>query len=82
VAPLYSTLIQIDPLHYPNIIGDVASGWKIARDGLTYTFTIRPGIRFHDGSTLTSADVKASYDKIIFPPSGVRSVRKKPDTPR
>ena len=34
------------------------------------------GIRFHDGSPLTSADVKATYDKIIFPPQGVRSVRK------
>jgi len=76
VAPLYSTLLQIDPYHYPKIIGDVASEWKISPDGLTYTFKIRSGIRFHDGSPLTAADVKASYDKIIFPPAGVRSVRK------
>jgi peptide/nickel transport system substrate-binding protein len=76
VAPLYSTLLQIDPYHYPNVIGDVASEWKISPDGLTYTFKIRQGIRFHDGSTLTSADVKASYDKILFPPPGVRSIRK------
>ena len=75
VAPLYSTLLQIDPYSYPNIIGDVASEWKISPDGLTYTFKIRPGIRFHDGSPLTAADVKASYDKIIFPPPGVRSIR-------
>jgi ABC-type transport system substrate-binding protein len=45
-------------------------------DGLTYTFKIRPGIRFHDGSPLTAADVKATYDKIVFPPDGVRSIRK------
>src|SRR5499427_9730294 len=64
VAPLYSTLIQIDPQNYPKIIGDAASEWKIAPDGLTYTFKIRPGIRFHDGSSLTAADVKATYDKI------------------
>jgi peptide/nickel transport system substrate-binding protein len=76
VAPLYSTLLQIDPYHYPKIIGDVASEWKISPDGRTYTFKIHEGIRFHDGSALTSADVKASYDKIIFPPPGVRSVRK------
>src|SRR5262245_37587977 len=75
LAPMYSTLLQIDPYSYPNIIGDVASDWKIAADGLTYTFKIRPGIRFHDGSSLTAADVKASYDKIIFPPEGVRSPR-------
>src|SRR5206468_10645078 len=75
VAPLYSTLLQIDPYSYPNVIGYVASEWKIAADGLTYTFKIRPGIRFHDGSPLTAVDVKASYDKIIFPPEGVRSPR-------
>src|SRR6266851_3470647 len=75
VAPLYSTLLQIDPYSYPNVIGDVASDWKIAPDGLTYTFRIRPGIRFHDGSPLTAADVKATYDKILFPPEGVRSIR-------
>ena len=76
VAPLYSTLLQIDPLSYPKIIGDAATEWKNAPDGLTYTFKIRPDIRFHDGSQLTSIDVKASYDKIVFPPQGVRSVRK------
>src|SRR5262247_39642 len=76
VAPLYSTLLQIDPYHYPKIIGDVATDWKIAPDGLTYTFKLRQGIRFHDGSPLTSADVKATYEKIVFPPAGVRSIRK------
>ena len=76
VAPLYSTLLQLDPYDYPKIIGDLATEWKISPDGLTYTFRIHPGVKFHDGSPLTSADVKASYDKIIFPPQGVRSVRK------
>ena len=76
VAPLYSTLLQLDPYHYPKIIGDIATGWKIAPDGLTYTFKLHQGVKFHDGSTLTSADVKATYDKIVFPPQGVRSIRK------
>ena len=76
VAPLYSTLLQLDPYDYPKIIGDLATEWKISPDGLTYTFRIHPGVKFHDGSPLTSADVQASYDKIIFPPQGVRSVRK------
>ncbi len=76
VAPFYSTLLQFDPYDYRKIIGDVAAEWKIAPDGRTYTFKIRQGIRFHDGSPLTAADVKASYDKIIFPPEGVRSTRK------
>src|SRR5712691_5824887 len=69
VAPLYSTLLQIDPYAYPKIIGDAATEWKISPDGLTYTFKIRHGIRFHDGSPLTAADVKATYDKIVSPPA-------------
>ena len=76
VAPCYSTLLQIDPYQYPKVIGDVATEWKIAADGLTYTFKLRQGIRFHDGSPLTAADVKATYEKIVFPPAGVRSIRK------
>jgi peptide/nickel transport system substrate-binding protein len=75
-APFYSTLLQIDPLKYPNIIGDLATEWKVTPDGLTYTFKIRPGVRFHDGSPLTSADVKASYERIVSPPKGVVSIRK------
>jgi peptide/nickel transport system substrate-binding protein len=76
VAPLYSTLLQLDPFHYPKIIGDLATDWKVSPDGLTYTFKLHTGVKFHDGSPLTSADVKASYDKIISPPAGVRSIRR------
>ncbi|MGH7347168.1 MAG: ABC transporter substrate-binding protein, partial [Candidatus Rokuibacteriota bacterium] len=76
VAPLYSTLLQIDPMSYPKVIGDLAREWKISPDGLTYTFKIHQNVRFHDGSPLTAADIKATYDKIVFPPEGVRSVRK------
>jgi peptide/nickel transport system substrate-binding protein len=75
-APLYSTLLQIEPGNYPNVIGDLATEWKISPDGLAYTFKLHKGVKFHDGSPLTSADVKASYDKILFPPDGVRSIRK------
>src|SRR5262249_15288117 len=75
-APIYSTLIQFDPDSFPKIIGDAASEWKVAPDGLTYTFKIRPGIRFDADSRLTAGDVKASYEKIVSPPEGVRSVRK------
>ena len=76
VSPLYSTLLQIEPGNYPNVIGDLATEWKISPDGLAYTFKLHRNVKFHDGSPLTSADVKASYDKILSPPEGVRSIRK------
>jgi len=76
VAPHYSTLLRFDPQNYPKIIGDVAESWAVSKDGLSYTFKIRRGVKFHDGSQLTSKDVKATYEKIIFPPQGVASARK------
>ena len=32
-------------------------------DGLTYTFKLRPNVKFHDGSPFTSEDIKATYDR-------------------
>lgn len=78
IAPFYNTLLRVDPNDpggtkpYPSI----AESWTASADGRTYTFKIRSGVKFHDGSSLTSRDVKATYDKIIFPPEGVGSSRK------
>src|SRR5262245_35514045 len=66
VAPHYSTLLRFDPQNYPKITGDVAESWTISKDALTYSFKIRKGIKFHDGSELTARDVKATYDKLVF----------------
>jgi len=74
-APHYSTLVRLDPDKLPTVVPDVAERWTISQDGLVYTFNLRRNVKFHDGSQLTSKDVKATYDKIIFPPQGVPSVR-------
>ena len=37
---------------------------KVSDDGLTYTFTLRPNVKFHSGKALTSADVKASIERV------------------
>jgi len=76
IAPHYSTLLKFDAPNYPQIVGDLAESWTVSADRLTYTFKLRPNILFHDGSKLTSADVKASYERIVHPPPGVISVRK------
>ena len=75
LAPSYSTLLRVDPAHYPQVIGDLAEAWTVSPDAKTYTFRLHPGVKFHDGSALTSADVKASFDRIRNPPAGVVSVR-------
>lgn len=76
IAPHYSLLVKFDGKGYPKVIPDLAESWTIAPDGMTYTFKIRSGVKFHDGSPLTSEDIKATYDRIINPPQGVVSIRK------
>jgi peptide/nickel transport system substrate-binding protein len=77
-APFYNTLLRVDPNDPSGTkpVASLAESWTIAKDGLTYTFKLRRGVKFHDGSEMTSKDVKASYDKIIFPPAGMGSTRK------
>ena len=41
----------------------VASDYSISEDATTYTFTLRDGVKFHDGSTVTAEDVKYSIDR-------------------
>jgi peptide/nickel transport system substrate-binding protein len=45
------------------IIGDLATKWSVSPDRLTYTFHLRPGVHFHDGSPLTSKAVVNSFDR-------------------
>jgi peptide/nickel transport system substrate-binding protein len=75
-APHYSNLLRYDPENYPKVVGDIVDAWSMAPDGLTYSFKLHPDIAFHDGSRLTSADVKATYQRLRDPPQGVISTRK------
>jgi peptide/nickel transport system substrate-binding protein len=47
----------------------LAESWQVAPDGLTYTFRLRQGVTFHDGTTFDSADVKFAFDRARAPTS-------------
>ena len=69
---LYNNLVyynQADGLK--TITPDLASAWDISADGKTYTFTLREGVKWHDGVDFSAADVVATFNRIIDPPGGL-----------
>jgi peptide/nickel transport system substrate-binding protein len=78
-APFYSVLIRVNPDN-PSSTTDFTCDLctempKPTDNGLTYTFKIRKGVKFHDGSPLTAQDIAASWNKIVHPKPGVGSAR-------
>jgi peptide/nickel transport system substrate-binding protein len=75
-APFYSTLLRFNLSKFPEVESDLAESWTVAPDLMTYTFKLRGDVKFHDGATLSSADVKATYERLRNPPAGVVSTRR------
>src|SRR5215217_2306188 len=74
---LYMTNLML--LNYPDkpapegsrLVPDAASGFpRVSRDGRTYTFTIKPGLRFSDGSAVTAAAFKRAFERAANPQQG------------
>ncbi|WP_417480785.1 ABC transporter substrate-binding protein [Maricaulis maris] len=60
---LYDTLVWPDLAE--GVKPWVADSWTVSEDGRTYTFTIKPGIKFHDGSELNASDVAFSMVRVL-----------------
>jgi peptide/nickel transport system substrate-binding protein len=56
-----------------SIIPDLAQRWEIAADKLVYTFHLRDGVKFHDGTPFSAEDVVATFRRIVWPPQGIVS---------
>lgn len=79
MAPFYSVLIRINPMNpaaLDDFVCDLCTEMPTPTDGgKTWTFTIRDGVKFQDGSLLTAYDVAASWQEIVHPHPGITSAR-------
>ena len=57
-----NALITVDP--DSRYTGDLATDWTVSEDALTYTFRLREGVTFHDGSEFTAEDVVFTYNTV------------------
>jgi peptide/nickel transport system substrate-binding protein len=60
---VYDTLVEAN--RSGEIVPALAESWEISDDGLTWTFQLRSGVMFHDGSELDSEDVRATLERIM-----------------
>ncbi|HWT79512.1 MAG TPA: ABC transporter substrate-binding protein, partial [Candidatus Methylomirabilis sp.] len=64
---IYSLLVRLN--EKMEIVPDLAESWE-RPDNLTWTFRLRKNVKWHDGTNCTSADVKASMERILDPKTG------------
>lgn len=65
---LYAGLTRLDEQGV--VYGSLAEGWTVSDDGRVYTFRLRDGLRFSDGSSLTADDVRRSWLRVLDPATG------------
>ncbi len=62
---VYDRLITFDPRNFGPLKPGVAESWSLADDGVTYTFKIRKGLKFHSGNPITAHDVVYSLRRAV-----------------
>lgn len=68
VGQIYDTLVELNPAL--QLEPALAESWDVSEDGLTYTFTLRSDVTFHNGRTMTGQDVVYSYERIMDEATG------------
>ncbi len=64
-ANVYDKLMGVDLANKNALVGDLAASWSVAADNMTYTFKLKPGVKFHSGNPLTAADVVYSFQRAV-----------------
>ncbi|HEY0214253.1 MAG TPA: ABC transporter substrate-binding protein [Paenirhodobacter sp.] len=64
-ANAYSLLVRLDPSDTSKVKPDLAESWSVSDDGLTYTFKLKPGVKFASGDPLTAEDVAFSFERVV-----------------
>jgi peptide/nickel transport system substrate-binding protein len=64
---LYAGIVRNDPNGTDKVVPGLAEKWDISKDGLTYTFHLRPGLKYSDGSPLSAADVAWNLEQFADP---------------
>ncbi|MCI1881107.1 MAG: ABC transporter substrate-binding protein [Sporolactobacillus sp.] len=65
---IYNTLVDIDS--NGKIVPELATSWKISNSGKTYTFNLRKGVKFHDGTPFNAEAVKFNLERELDPKMG------------
>lgn len=68
INDLYAGLVDFDQANRP--IPGMAGSWEISSDGLTYTFHLRPNLKFSNGTPITASDFVYSWQRLVNPATG------------
>lgn len=64
---LYNGIVRNDPNGTDKVVPGLAESWDVSKDGLTYTFHMRKGLKYSDGSPLTAEDVAWNLEQFADP---------------
>jgi peptide/nickel transport system substrate-binding protein len=62
---IYQNLVFYDGDSRSKLVGELATSWTVSDDGLTYTFKLRDGVKFHDGTPFNADAVKFSFERML-----------------
>ena len=65
IGNAYDMLVRLDIADTTKVKGGIADSWTVSDDGLTYTFKLKPGIKFASGNPITAEDVAWSFERVV-----------------